>query len=223
MRNGSFYFTFLLLNGPFALAIASEKNSKSSSFFQGKRLATFGNKLKEKTDSLKKSWPDAISLNLRGSDLIDKQSSLEEDQTRSGDAYNRDRLSISLFLSEFKERTGDLSQMVRYVMKSRENTRGDSQRVVSISGGSAVFSRHHIEMNWFDIIARKFCIYLGGIVGMQSLGTILSDNNCALFNEVRIINVGKKATIVVHCGTNSERKLSDCVPFHSVLVVLSYS
>ena len=200
MRNGSLVHTFLLLNGPFALAIASEKNSKSrsSSFFQGKRLATFGNKLKEKTDSLKESWPDAISLNLRGSDLIDKHSSLEEDQTRSGDAYNRDRLSISLFLSEFKERTGDLSQMVRYVMKSRKNTRGDSQRAISISGGSAVFSRHHIEMNWFDMIARKFCIYLGGIVSMQSLGTILSDNNCALFHEVRIVNVGKKAMIVVH-------------------------
>ena len=185
MKKSSIHLSFLFFNGPFALAIASKKSPQPSSFFKGKYLAKIGSKLKEKSAYLKDVLPDVISLNLRDPDLIAKHDTLEKDRARNGGGAYKDRLSISLFLSEFKERTGDLSQMVRLSIKLRSRRSQDCQKLASINGGSVGSAPHDMQMSWFDILARNICIYLGGIVGMQSLGTILSDNDYALFNEVR--------------------------------------
>lgn len=120
MKKSSIHLSFLFFNGPFALAIASKKSPQPSSFFKGKYLAKIGSKLKEKTAYLKDVLPDVISLNLRDPDLIAKHDTLEKDRDRNGGAY-KDRLSISLFLSEFKERTGDLSQMIADRLLSKES------------------------------------------------------------------------------------------------------
>jgi len=187
MRKCSIHLSFLLFNGPFALAIASKMSFRSSSFFEGKHLAKIGSKLKKKTAHLKEVLPDVISLNLGNPDILIKQDTLEKDSIRDDNsgAY-KDRLSISLFLSEFKERTGDLSQLVRLLTKCRTKKSKDNDKIVSVSGGSALSrAANDVQMSWFDILGRKLCIYTGGIVSVQLFGTILSDDNYALFNEVR--------------------------------------
>jgi hypothetical protein len=53
-------------------------------------------------------------LNLGKSEIIAKQDTLEKVSTRDGSGAYKDnnRLSVSLPLLEFNERTGDLSQLV---------------------------------------------------------------------------------------------------------------
>jgi hypothetical protein len=65
-------------------------------------------------------------LNLGNSEIIAKQDILEKVSTRDGSGAYKDnnRLPVSLPLLEFKERTGDLSQLVLLITKCRTKKSG---------------------------------------------------------------------------------------------------
>ena len=153
------------LNGPLAMA-----------WFQGKKLTNLRSKLA--------GPPESISLS-----LIDDKGDMPQSESGGAEA---DGLSISLLLSDLKERTGDLSQMVRYYsnkvcgelasmadvhLTSMETLGGVRDK----HGSSSRQTRENNQpLTWFDGLARKFCLYTAGLVGIQSLGTILSNNEVGL-------------------------------------------
>lgn len=181
-------FVWLLIL-PQAMAIAS-KRSKINSFIREKKLR--------------------IS-NLGVNGLINKtlpENVLEPD-VEDGKV---DNLSISMKVTDYKEKTAEFSKMVRYRLciffealffhrRYPDGKRCDGY-IVEVRGGARnpripFIRRCSIQhpscpekevgppLSWMDEMAEIICYYTGLFVGLRSFGTILSNNNFALVDEVR--------------------------------------
>lgn len=174
MGKRTFIFMTLLLS--FSVTAISSKNPN---VFRSTRFRRLGSKIKEKSSYFTNSIPDVISL--KKIVPIESKSDEGEDNVPGVD---RDKKSISLFLSEVKERTGDLQQMVSLRYSTSLNLcKGDKTNLIP-RGGS--IEDNSILDTWIDRVARTLCIYSGGIVSAQAVGTIISTNEFAIFNEVGI-------------------------------------
>jgi hypothetical protein len=173
------------------MAISSEKTNKSAAVNKAKKLPFLGRKIKRKTADL----PELLSE----SDILGGE----------------DKLSVSMILAEVKERTGDLSQMVRLsfayswceslldqfsFVKDESVVEVHSNSYIQIRGGARnthlSFSQRPFlrnpgsqpgmeqESSWLDRLAKKFCFYAVVAVFIQSLSTILSNND---LDEVRLV------------------------------------
>ena len=181
-------FVWLLIL-PQAMAIAS-KRSKINSFIREKKLR--------------------IS-NLGVNGLINKtlpENVLEPD-VEDGKV---DNLSISMKVTDYKEKTADFSKMVRYrlwillealffhgrypdgkrcdgyivgVRGGARNPRIPFIRRCSMQDPSSREKEVGPSLSWMDEMAGIICYYTGLFVGLRSFGTILSNNNFALVDEVR--------------------------------------
>ena len=202
------YLTFVLFNGPLATALASETNQRSS-FFRGKSLASLGKKIKKKTRAIKEVLPESISLSFKSDEKGDVGTGIADESEEIEEGAAADKLSISLFLSDLKERTGDLSQMVRdfsnlvfgytvIVIGSVQNpldARGGG--VQGVTGKTNKYSKfrpfsqekkndYTEKLPWLDLLGRKFCLWTGCLVSLQSFSTILSNYDFAFVDEVRL-------------------------------------
>lgn len=175
MEKITFIFMNLLLS--FSVTAISSKNPN---IFRSTRFRRLGNKIKEKSSYFTISIPDVISLKK----IVPIESKSDEGEDNVPVGVDRDKKSISLLLSEVKERTGDLQQMVSLRYSTSLNLcKGDKTNLIP-RGGS--IEDNSILDTWIDRVARTLCIYSGGIVSAQAVGTIISTNEFVLFNEVGI-------------------------------------
>ncbi len=189
---------------------------------RGKQFADMAKKkFKEKSASIVSSamtsisLPESISLTKRT--IQDGKDYIKESLSGTIQSLDAEKQSISLLIADLKEKTkektGDISQMVRmrtrrhrhHIMTVRHRVllsiRGGGTSHLPRDGADSViditnprkFGRLHddertiVEVdqpNWIDEIGRKLCQSLAVVVGLQTLGTILSRNNFGILDEV---------------------------------------
>lgn len=177
MGKRTFIFMTLLLS--FSVTAISSKNPN---VFRSTRLRRLGSKIREKSSYFTNSIPDAISLKK----IVPIESKTDEDEDNVRVGVDRDKKSISLLLSEVKERTGDLQQMVStYSMRYSTSLKLCTFKTNLIPRGGSIENNSILD-TWIDRAARTLCIYSGGIVSAQAVGTIISTSEFVIFNEVGI-------------------------------------
>lgn len=186
------------------MAIGS-KRIRSSYLSRGRDLVkNFGNKLVQKTISIKDAVPDALSLwsptdmkvpSLVGEKLLqDGQDSHGND--RNNQDVEQDRLLIPFLVSELKEKTGDFSQIVS--IRSNPSLSNDCFKYKKCSSDDdelhEQYNGHDHGLSWtgqkrcnswLDDYGRKCCVWSATVVGMQLVGNLVSHNQFALLDEVR--------------------------------------
>jgi len=203
------------------MAISSEKTNKSAAVNKAKKLPFLGRKIKRKTADL----PELLSE----SDILGGE----------------DKLSVSMILAEVKERTGDLSQMVRLsfayswceslldqfsFVKDESVVEVHSNSYIQIRGGARnthlSFSQRPFlrnpgsqpgmeqESSWLDRLAKKFCFYAVVAVFIQSLSTILSNND---LDEIADRFLSKESALAV----KTIQQIIDNFPHHGVIDIFS--
>lgn len=167
------------------MAIGS-KRIRSSYLSRGKDLVkNFGNKLVQKTISIKDAVPDALSLlpptDRKVPSVVDEK--LLQDghgNDRNNQDVEQDRLLIPFLVSEFKEKTGDFSQIILDRLLSKESALAVKtiRKIIKNfphHGIIDVFSLHPAK----DVLASVVALSRLQHVALQS--TQLGDNSAGYF------------------------------------------